>query len=257
MRIEFFEEFPTDENLSKAALVGFNSLVYIAAHSLAEFEDAAGRLYLRNGRMKAGYWPLLPESYWVSPFSHAYELETLRSELFSRKREEPLKVLIDLELPLLKPKLLAKNLASFRNNKRIISGIFAGAREHNVRVATAEFPLPGPIGAAFRALGISYSVEKHPHVKIPMLYSSMMRPAFVERGFRAAGRYAKDNPGHIKAGLGVIATGVLGNEPLMTPDELDRDLARCEKEGIETAVVFRLGGLDSEFIKVIEKHAKR
>ena len=40
MKIDFFEEFPTKENLEKLKLIKFPSKIFIAAESLEEFKKA-------------------------------------------------------------------------------------------------------------------------------------------------------------------------------------------------------------------------
>gem|GEM_PF-5659933 len=42
LRIDFFEEFPTEKNLEKAALVNFKSTVFLAARSLQELRSPEG-----------------------------------------------------------------------------------------------------------------------------------------------------------------------------------------------------------------------
>ena len=71
MKINFFEEFPTKENLDKAKLIKFDSVVYIAAKSLKEFEKWSKQIKKINFRITPAYWPILKkkEGYWLSPFS--------------------------------------------------------------------------------------------------------------------------------------------------------------------------------------------
>jgi len=77
MRIDFFEEFPTEENLKKAKLIDFPSTVYLAAKSLEEFKISRKKLGKINPKLEAGYWPILEKSYWISPFSYTYELKKI------------------------------------------------------------------------------------------------------------------------------------------------------------------------------------
>ena len=57
----------------------------------------------------------------------------------------------------------------------------------------------------------------------------------------------------LHVGLGTIATGILGNEPILSPQNLERDLHNMKKIGIKEVVIFRLGGLDKEYVKVLTK----
>ena len=77
MNIGFFEEFPTPANLAKAKLIEFRSTIYIATHSLEEFQSLSDELKKINPIVKAGYWPILPKSYWLSPLALPEEIEVL------------------------------------------------------------------------------------------------------------------------------------------------------------------------------------
>ena len=54
--------------------------------------------------------------------------------------------------------------------------------------------------------------------------------------------------------LGTIAVGISGNEKILLPEELERDLRIIRDNGINEAVIFRLGGLDKNYVKVIKKY---
>lgn len=54
-------------------------------------------------------------------------------------------------------------------------------------------------------------------------------------------------------GFGTIAVGVGGNEPLLAPEQLEKDLRIAEEAGVKEVVLFRLGGLDKKYVKVMEK----
>ena len=104
MRINFFEEYPTSENLEKAKLIDFNSTIFLAAHSLEEFHKYKKNLLDINNRLDVAYWPILNNTYWISPFSYTSDLEKLFKEL--KENKEKLTILIDLELPLLNNRFL-------------------------------------------------------------------------------------------------------------------------------------------------------
>jgi len=256
MRIDFFEEFPTVENFRKAELIDFESTIYIAAKSLKQFYDLKKQLNNINPSLEAAYWPTLEKSYWISPFSRTYELENLIKELLARKQNDRLKVLIDLELPILNKKLFVRNLGSFLKNKILIGRLFKLAGRLNIEFLTAEYPVIDEFSQkVLKCLGVSYSPEKYPHKKIVMLYSSLisnekilrLMKDFTAKKFRKYGQ-------NLQVGLGTIATGILGNEPILSPKKLDRDLNFLRENGIETAVIFRLGGLNEKYLEVIEKY---
>jgi len=60
----------------------------------------------------------------------------------------------------------------------------------------------------------------------------------------------KNNP-DLQLGLGTIATGVLGNEPILSPEKLKQDINFLQKNNIKTCVIFRLGGLKEEYINLL------
>ena len=59
---------------------------------------------------------------------------------------------------------------------------------------------------------------------------------------------------HTIVGLGTIAIGVLGNEPILSPVDLEDDLKFFNGAGISRAVIFRLGGLTGEYLSIINKY---
>lgn len=253
MRINFFEEYPTLENLEKAKLINFDSTIFIAAHSLLEFKEFQKLLISISSKLSVTYWPILPNSYWISPFSNTEDLEFFIGETFSNS--EPLTILIDLELPLYKNrKLYFKNFFSFYKNRKILKNFFKEAPLHNINIVTAEYP-PFFIGARFvyRWLGISFSVFKYKHTQCIMYYTSMMSNKFILKLVKnGIIRLKKINP-NLQLGLGTIATGVLENEPTLLPNFLSKDLEFTQKQNILTVTIFRLGGLNKEYIEKIKK----
>ncbi len=257
MRIDFFEEFPDDENLKKAKLINFNSTIYIAAKSFRKFQLLRKRLNEVNPKLEAGYWPILEKSYWISPFSYTYELKNLFNDLEQNKlATKKLKVLVDLELPFLNKKLFFVNLFSFFRNKKLIKKIFKNSDRLKIDILTAEYaPFSGLHQKILQWLGVSYPVEKFPHKKIIMFYSSMIKNKDSQNSIKQIIiEKSKQYRQHFQVGLGTIATGILGDEPILSPKNLDKDLAFLKKHGIETAVIFRLGGLNKEYLKIIKKY---
>lgn len=250
MRIDFFEEFPTEENLRKAKLISFSSTVYLAARSLKKFRELEKKLHRINQKLEAAYWPILKKSYWVSPFSYSHELESLIKDL--KKNKKHLKVLIDLELPMLNKKLFLRNLFCFFKNRNLIKKIFRDAKEFNIDILTAECPLTSKI--KMRLLGISYPIEKHHHKRAVMFYSSMIKKESIKDLKKSIVKEHRRYGKNFQVGLGVIATGILGNEPILSPEDLDKDLRFLKKHGIERAVVFRVGGLSREYVRFVKKY---
>jgi hypothetical protein len=258
MKVDFFEEFPTEENLEKAVLIKQPALVYVAAHSLGEFEAAALRLCSVNPSLRIGYWPVLKESYWISPFSYTRELRGLKEELENRDSE--LDVLLDLELPLLKPSLFLRNILSFFRNRSVIHELFLLAKDSHIRFSTAEYPTATGIGCIFlKLLGVSYSVKRYGHQRILMFYSSMAKkvlPPFdidLRKWFRNRLKREIKKDSSIVLGLGTISVGIFGNEPILSPIELQSDLEYCTRLGLDRVVIFRMGGLSEEYASVIAR----
>ncbi len=252
MRIDFFEEYPDEKNLSLIARTGFDSTVYLAAHTLEEFGKAAKILEKYKDRAKAAWWPLLEKSYWISPFSYPEELKTLAALLEEKKTPE---VLLDQELPIIRKNLFIKNLYLFYYNKFLISSLYCRTRAAGVEISTAEYPAPGPLTQRILyALGISRDPVRTKHNRIVMFYTSMIQSENLKNGMRRmilknAALYGNA----FRVGLGTIAPGVFGNEPVLSPENLNKDLAFLREAGVQTAVIFRLGGLTEEYIHVLRK----
>lgn len=258
MRIDFFEEFPTDENLSKAALLPFSSTIYVAARSLREFENLRAKLLAVNPRVEAAYWPTLSQSYWISPFSNQAELRALQQEL--QASGERLTVLLDLELPLMRPVLFLKNVFAFRGNKRRIREILS--LSESIRFVTAEYPLRGRFfRAVFSFLGISFPNEKQ-HRIIPMYYTSMIRQYSRIFPFDVVSKVREsvqdeliEDQERIGLGLGATAKGIMGNEAILSIEEFEADVEFCRLIGARSVTIFRLGGLTVEHLQILSKYA--
>lgn len=245
MRINFFSEFP-EKGIEKASKIDFDSKVFLASNSLEEFRGHREDLQDVNGDLEPGYWPLIADSYWISPFSPTDELRRVAEELQVLQCDN---VLIDLEPPLLNKKLMITRLPFVIRNKKTIRELFRTASDQSLNVHTAEF-VPSVPGLEYikPLLGLRVNSEEHPHTPILMYYSSMMG-SIRERHSR---RYIQSNEG-FELGLGTIETGILGDEPILSPEGLERDLKFAEEQGIKTVNVFRLGGLDEEYLKIMKK----
>jgi hypothetical protein len=256
MEINFFEEFPNEESLAKLNLINFPSLIYIAAKSLEEFNIIKDKILEINSTVELGYWPILEKSYWISPFSYTFELRKLYDDLLKNKKDKYLKILIDLELPFLTPKLFFWNLFSFFKNKKIIRKIFTDSKKLNIQILVFEYPIPSKIiQKKFEWLGISYPIEKYPHKKIVMFYSSMIKNKFLlEKIKKDIAKRSLELGKNLQIGLGTIAIGIFGNEPILKPENLDEDLFFCKENKIDSIAIFRLGGLNNLYLKKIKKY---
>jgi len=255
MKIDFFEEFPTKKNLSKLKFINFNSTIYIAARSFTEFKNLKKKIRKINSGV--GYWPILERSYWISPFSYTFELRKLYKDIKKNQGRKNLKILLDLELPFLNRKLFFFNAFSFLKNKNLIKRIFVNAKKINIDILTAEYTSSSRFAHKILDLfGISYSLERFPHKKIIMFYSSMKKDKnnYIKGYIKKQSKKFGDK---IQIGLGTIAHGILGNEMILSPSELKNDLDFCMRQKINTVVIFRLGGLNKDYLKIIKKYLKK
>ena len=123
--------------------------------------------------------------------------------------------------------LIIKNLFNFCKNKRMIEDFI---KSHDVILCESFLP-----SKFLKIFGLSYNGEK-----IKMAYTSMNH--FIN--------LKNINVG--KIGIGCIAKGIYGNEKLLKPEGLERDLKILKRAGKE-AIIFRLGGLNKGYIDVIKK----
>lgn len=244
MKINFFEEFPEKEVLEKVRLIKFDSVVYVAAQNLKKFESFSKQIRKINRKITPAYWPVLKkeEGYWLSPFSETKALERVFNEL--KKYKKDLTVLLDLEFPTHTPRLFFKNFFKFFKNKRMINN-FVENKPKNLTLVTAEYQVNnGFLSLILRFLGVRLRKVDE---RIFMCYTSMARNDYWEKVMRKNIKKQKS------VGLGVIAVGILGNESLLSSDKLGRDLELAQKSKSKTVTIFRLGGLNEEYMKVINK----
>jgi len=241
MNINFYEEFPSQETLSKLKFLKFPTKIFIAAKSIKEFKkyEKIAKGYKKD--IEVAYWPIIKNSYWISPFSNTKDLISLFEELNNIKNP----LLIDLELPLKSRwKMCIKNLFHFTKNKKIIKNFLGQNKE---RVTTAEYSST-IVSNFMKFLGLNYGLNYERSI---MWYSSMFTHSFNKRvKYAISNLKEKEN---YSISLGVIATGVLGNESLLVPENLEKDLQFVKKCGFEKVVIFRLGGLNSSYAEILNK----
>ena len=254
MRINFFEEFPIRENLEKARMIDFPSTIFIAARSLQDFLRYKKELYEINPKLETAYWPIIPRTYWISPFSYTKDLRNFIREM--RSVQGPLEILVDLELPLGKRWFLYfRNFFSAFLNKIIIKRFFKEAPILGIKIVTAEYPAPNTFFTRlYRILGISFDPKKYGHSSCVMYYTSMIPKRFLEKVEKVIVQVKKEQNLNLELGLGVISIGIMGNEPILPPQELARDLDFMVQNNFNTATIFRLGGLNQEYYNVIKPY---
>lgn len=255
MKISFYEEFPTEENPDKLRFVGFRTRIIVACKGLEEFRSIGKRILQRFKNVSSvAFWPTLAEEdgYWLSPFSR--NLDRLIEDLKENKR--PLELMWDAELPVFRKLLFITELPKFISNKKLIRRFLRDAPLHNISVETSEYETDGHITRKImESLCLTFDPQKYPHKKIGMMYTSMIKSHPVERYLETQlDRSKKIYGDSLSVGLGVIAKGV-ADENILSPDELDRDLRMLKKQGIDEAVIFRLGGMDERYAKVIKRYS--
>lgn len=239
MQIDFYEEFPTNENLQKLKLVKHPTRVYVTAKSVEEFKKIEKKIKQIKKDTYVAYWPIIPNSYWISPFANPSDLDKTLSELNKLKNH----ILIDLEFPKNK-KLIIKNIPHFFRNKRKIKQFFQKNKE---KITAAEFPT-SIMSPLIRFLGLDYNVKTE---KSLMWYSSM-NSKLVNNYIKRHLNKIKDKENY-SISLGTIAIGILGNEPILPLEKLEKDLEFVKNSGFKKAVIFRLGGLNKDYINIIDK----
>jgi len=241
MKIEFYEEFPSKGSLEKLKLIKFPSKLFIAAKSIEEFKkyEKIAKSYKKN--IKIAYWPIIKNSYWISPFSNTKNLIELFNEL--KKINNPL--LIDLELPLRsKWKMYIKNIFSFRKNKKLIKNFL---EKNKRRITTAEYPFAF-VSRFMKFLGLNYNINYERSI---MWYSSMLSE-YINNKVKKNLAEIKDKSNY-SISLGTITKGILGNEPIISPENIERDLEFVKKSGFNKVVIFRLGGLNKDYVRVLNR----
>jgi len=244
MQISFFEEFPTKENLDKIKLIKQPTKLYIAAKNLESFNQA--KKFIKSKRVKEIiYWPILDkkEGYWISPFSKRKALHRIFEELYGKK----IPLMLDLELPTSQnPKLYLTQFIKFKKNKDLIRNFI---NSYKGPIYLAEYYPQGRWHEfMLRLLGLHYDNSKVKIIK--MVYHSMhnLTSQFLEKEYQqGVNQYGNK----FLVGLGTIAVGIAGNEPVLSGELLKRDLKLAEKHKVNECIIFRLGGLQPNYLNIL------
>lgn len=243
MLISFFEEFPNKENLNKLKLINFKTKLYLATFNFKEFSKLKSKI--KNKFVKEIiYWPILKknEGYWVSPFSDKKALIKIFNENINSN------VLIDCEFP--KNKLLyIYQLFNFFGNKKLIKEFII-----KNKVYTAEYYPEGTLkDSLLNFLGLNFDPNKYNNRIIKMLYHSMhnFNENFIKKEIRYGVNKYKNK---YLVAFGTIARGINRNEPLLTLEQFKKDLKIAKECGVKEVIIYRLGGLNKNYLKVIKKY---
>jgi hypothetical protein len=217
MKIDFYEEFPKKENLNKLKLIKFQTRLFIASKSLKKFQELEKQAKKINNKVECAYWPIIKNSYWISPFADTQDLLDLFNELNKCSNH----ILIDLELPLNKG-LILSNISRYFKNRRLIRSFL---KENKNRITTAQFP-PSAIDLFMKILGLDYNIK----VEKSFMWYSSTNPEMINENVKKKLIRLKNKNAH-SISLGTIARGILGNEPILSPDNLKRDVEFIKKAG--------------------------
>ena len=142
-------------------------------------------------------------------------------------------------------------LGYFIKNKVRIKKFF---KRYGKKIVTAEYPIKGKFSQwILTFLSVSFSPKRYGNKKIVMYYTSMHKGyswLLLKQIKNLHRKYGKD----LHVGLGTIATGILGDEPILKRENLERDLKTMKKIGISEVVIFRLGGLNKKYIKTLQNY---
>jgi hypothetical protein len=253
MEVSFFEEFPNTENLSKIKHIKWPGKLYLAAPRLDEFKKIKKKIKNENIK-EIIYWPVLSEKegYWISPFSKRNALLRIFEELWGKK----VPLMLDLELPKKSNiGLYSKALFDFKHNKSLIKNFIS---HYKGPIYLAEYYPEGKWKEILLKIwGLHYD---NPKVKIiKMMYHSMHN--FSDKAIKRECSKGMEKHGkNFCIALGTIASGVNGNEPVLSGSQLKRDLKLVKESGIEESIIFRLGGLQEsnvEFISEVVEDTKK
>ena len=214
MLISFFEEFPTEETLAKLKLVSWPTKLYVAANTLQQFRAVTSVIRHNKHLLEAVYWPILKkkEGYWISPFSKQTALQQLFEELENKK----IPVMLDLELPTTQnPFLYLSQFLNFKKDKKLIHSFVCN---HPGETYLCEYSAPEK---SLQRLGLHYISKKSKVMK--MLYHSVHY--YSDEKLRLEMQQGLEEFGErYIVGFGTIALGVTGNEPILSPKQLEKDL---------------------------------
>jgi hypothetical protein len=247
LEVHLCEEEPNLQNLEPASLVRFAATVFLAAPNRAAFERARDLLHQSNSNLRAGWWVQPARSLMISAFADADELNAARSELHAMPAGQP--VLLDLEVPFWDPKRLVHRPSDLRRTAGAFALLVATVQRHH-ELWTAEWPPPGVDWPTCLRLTMPSASER-----VYMLYSTMMPRWWQYLLARRLQRRFRSEPGIV--GIGTLAPGIAGGDPVLTPEQLRRDLWQALQIGARGVVAYRLAGLTPEHAAVFEEFALR
>ncbi|MEK6841250.1 MAG: hypothetical protein AABX45_01500, partial [Nanoarchaeota archaeon] len=121
-------------------------------------------------------------------------------------------------------------------------------------VYTAEYYPEGTLkDSLLNFLGLNFDPNKYNNRIIKMLYHSMhnFNENFIKKEIRYGVNKYKNK---YLVAFGTIARGINRNEPLLTLEQFKKDLKIAKECGVKEVIIYRLGGLNKNYLKVIKKY---
>ncbi|MBL7051613.1 MAG: hypothetical protein ISS01_00830 [Nanoarchaeota archaeon] len=253
MIISFYEEFPKKSNLDKIKLITFPTKLFIAASTLNEFQDLEKKINQDYPQQKKyikeiAYWPILKkkEGYWFSAFTQRKALKRTIKEL--EGKDVPL--MWDAELPTHQNFFLYfTQFFNFLSNRKLINKFI---KSHKKVYVAEYFFVNNWMSPLFRLLCLnfppSYNISP-----MRMAYSSLhdFGNYLMEKEITKGKEEFGDN---FIMGYGTLCVGILGWEKPISLELLKRDLDLAQKHNLKEVTLFRLGGLNKEYLKLIKNY---
>lgn len=252
MQISFFEEYYSDKNVSKLPLITFPIKLYLGCTTISQFLKVKHAIEKKCRWVKQViYWPLLTidEGYWFSSFTKTHAIRRVIEEI--HMTDEFFPVLWDAEFPILNKKLLITQFPNLiKNSKIIYETLYNQLPNHPIIVA--QFPRSNIKHMLSTLAGVAFPFT-HYH-RLDMLYSSMLTTNNKQEYIRNNIRKNILKYKHYSVGIGLIDKGEGDPTPLLSTQELERDIRVAKNEGVEEVVIYRLGGLNKNYITVLQKY---
>jgi len=252
MQIDFIEEYPTEGNLKKLSFVRFPASLYLGCKNIDDFLKLKNKIKTAYKNIKEIiYWPILEKSegYWLSAFTKTRAIKRVLKEIADASESFP--ILWDAELPVLNPKLFITELFNISENKKLITSTLQNQNPKHPLIV-AEVPRNRLTKIVFENSATSFSFTNY-H-RMDMLYSSALKVPDKENYLRTKIRENKKKYQKYSVALGLIGLGEDKTASIISPQDLDQDLHVTKEEGIREVAFYRLGGLNEEYLKVIEKY---
>ena len=260
MKIElpviFFEEDPHNPEVQKkVSLLDFPTILFLAANSLGEFYSLRERYLEINPNLEIAWWPKF-KSIWLSPFTRPKEIEKVIKDLSERKeKSKRLKILLDLELPFLRPQYFIAGLFYFAKSKKLIAELIEKADDINVEIFSFEYhPHIFIFPKLLEILGLTFLELNCDYKRIVSAYTSPIPPGLRQLMKKSVLYAWKKRRREMFVAVGVFAPGRAGIERKITVRGIEKDMEYFLQRGVDKFAFFRLGGLNQKFLKVIHSY---